>query len=900
MLPSPSRGFFIPETVQSSALDCGPASLKALLDGYGLPVGYGRLREACQTDIDGTSIDMIEEAAIALGLEAEQIMVPADHLLLREARTLPAIVVVVLPNGLTHFVVVWRKVGRWLQVMDPAVGRRWLGCRRFLQDVFVHEQAVPASGWREWAGTEDFLGALRVRMRACRIEPPVILDLIGTALADPGWKSMAALDAAVRMTGAMAGSAGLRRGSESARMTWRLFELGRAAETPEKSFLPRHHWSVWPAPEDPESLLLRGAVLVRVLGRRTDAGSDGAPVPDAAPGLAAARAEKSVRLERKLFPLLSSTRRLAIILLLAGLSVRGLAVFIESLLFRDTLGLGTLFAAPENRTAALAAILIFLFLMLLLNLGNLLGLMRLGRSLESQVRTLLLRKIPRIADRYFHSRLVSDMAERSHSLHKVRDMVFVGGQAVLALSGLTFTALGLIWLAPGSAGFTLLAGLAAVAVPLAVLPFLAERDMRVRTHTGALGRFFLDGLIGLAPIRAHHAESPIRRSHAALLQEWTKAGGERLGISLTGEIGQFLLGTGLAIVVIFHQANSGLDPATLLLIAFLALSLPAMGQVFAQCVQQYPLFRNILIRLYEPLEAPEDEDIRGRTGLTAVEESGCVPCGVAVEWQGVDLRVSRHEILHGITLSIPAGTHAAVVGPSGAGKSSLVGLLLGWHRASAGRVAVDGKPLEGRRLAQLRSETAWVDPAVQIWNRPMSGNLTYGMNDSGGEDGLEAVADRTGLNPILASLPEGWRTPLGENGALVSGGEGMRVRLARALLRGGVRLAVFDEPFRGLEREERRRLLNLARDRWKQATFICVTHDIADTGSFDRVIVMEDGRITEDGSPAELRDREGSRYRALLDAERTVRSELWEAPAWRRFRLEDGRLTGRDDPREAR
>jgi ATP-binding cassette subfamily B protein len=86
-------------------MDCGPAALKCLLEDFGIPVSYGRLREACQTDVDGTSIDTLEDVAVQLGLEAEQIMVPVDHLLLPEAQSLPALVVVRLPNGNTHFVV---------------------------------------------------------------------------------------------------------------------------------------------------------------------------------------------------------------------------------------------------------------------------------------------------------------------------------------------------------------------------------------------------------------------------------------------------------------------------------------------------------------------------------------------------------------------------------------------------------------------------------------------------------------------------------------------------------------------------------------------------------------------------------------------------------------------------
>ncbi len=83
-------------------------------------------------------------------------------------------------------------------------------------------------------------------------------------------------------------------------------------------------------------------------------------------------------------------------------------------------------------------------------------------------------------------------------------------------------------------------------------------------------------------------------------------------------------------------------------------------------------------------------------------------------------------ILDDVSLSIPAGSHVAVVGMSGAGKSTLLGLLLGWHRPTAGSVHVDGEPLDSTRLERLRLETAWVDPAVQLWNESLLDNLLYG------------------------------------------------------------------------------------------------------------------------------------------------------------------------------
>ena len=159
-----SHRFFAPEVVQTSAMDCGPASLKCLLEGFGVSVSYGRLREACQTDVDGTSIDVIEEVAGKLGLEAEQVMLPLDHLLLPETDALPALLVWRNPDGAPHFVVVWGSFGGRLQVMDPSMGRRWMKPQELLDNLYIHSMPIPAESWRGWAESDEFLGALRHRL----------------------------------------------------------------------------------------------------------------------------------------------------------------------------------------------------------------------------------------------------------------------------------------------------------------------------------------------------------------------------------------------------------------------------------------------------------------------------------------------------------------------------------------------------------------------------------------------------------------------------------------------------------------------------------------------------------------------------------------------------------------
>ena len=111
-----------------------------------------------------------------------------------------------------------------------------------------------------------------------------------------------------------------------------------------------------------------------------------------------------------------------------------------------------------------------------------------------------------------------------------------------------------------------------------------------------------------------------------------------------------------------------------------------------------------------------------------------------------------------------------------------------------------------------------------------------------------------------------------------------------ALARRGVRLVILDEPFRGLDREQRRVLLQRARQEWRAATLLCITHDVRSTQAFDRVLVVEGGRIIEDDAPARLASRPETRYRALLDAEAAVHAGLWSSARWRRLHLVAGRV----------
>ena len=857
----------VPEVVQTSNMDCGPAALKCLLEGFGINANYGRLREACQTDVDGTSIDTMEEIAIQLGLQAEQIVVPVDHVLLDAAGCLPAIAVVVLPNRVTHFVVLWRRHGSRVQVMDPAVGRRFVASRSFLSELYVHKMMVPAADWRDYAGSERFLQPLRERLRRLGAREAAIEEMVAAALRDPGWHSLAALDAAVRTLSSIAATGGVRPGEDA------IGVLQTFLDRPEH--IPEHYWFVRASPDlsdGLEQLSMRGAVLVRALGKSAATASS--------PELVAALEQPPARPGRELMRLLRADGVLSPAALIAALAVAGAGVILEAVLLRGLLGV----MPPEQKLGALAALVIFSFALLLIEWPLRDGLLRLGRRLEVRLRLAFLRKIPLLGDRYFQSRLKSDMAERSHSIHLIRRLPELGGQLLRSTFELVFTTAGILWLDPASAPLAILSAVSALSIPIVAQPLLIERDLRLRTHSGALSHFYLDALLGLFAIHSHGAQPAVRRQQESLLVEWARAGLNLQRLVIALESVQFVAGFGLAIWLLASHLGRYAEGGAVLLLVYWALNLPALGQEIALVAWQYPSYRNITLRLLEPLGAIESTQM---TPSPATQHA--VSAGASIRFEDVTVVAAGHTILRDLRLDIQSGEHVAVVGHSGAGKSSLVGLLLGWHRAATGRVLVDGEPLDEAGVANLRREIAWVDPAVHVWNRSLAENLRYGCANEARISTGEAI-DAADLAAVLKRLTEGSATPLGEAGGLVSGGEGQRVRFGRALLRPGIRLAILDEPFRGLDLDQRRVLLGRARDAWRQATLLCVTHDVGETLAFDRVLVIEQGHVVEDGRPSELAARSGSRFRAMLEAERAVREELWSDASWRHLRLECGEV----------
>src|SRR4051812_27949907 len=340
--PRPST--LIPEVVQISATDCGPAALKSVFAGMGLELNYRVLREACQTDVDGTSIVTLEELSNQLGLDAEEVMLPLDHVFLPEARALPAIIVTLSAGGRQHFIVLWKRIGPFVQVMDPAVGRRWARIETLTGTLYQHTTSAPAAAWREWAGSEEAVAAFERRLKD--LGAADAKAAVAKALEDPGHESIATLDAAIRAGQAVVRAGAIRRGSTADGLVRSMYAKARSGEVP----IPESYWSVRPNPEAEGELLLTGAVLLRFRGWRDDAAKSGeaAPGEDAAPPppapvdteLASALVAAQPSPAQTLRCLLREDPRSIPLLIAAGLVIATFGRILQALMLRGILDLG--------------------------------------------------------------------------------------------------------------------------------------------------------------------------------------------------------------------------------------------------------------------------------------------------------------------------------------------------------------------------------------------------------------------------------------------------------------------------------------------------------------------------------------------------------------------------------
>ncbi len=273
-------------------------------------------------------------------------------------------------------------------------------------------------------------------------------------------------------------------------------------------------------------------------------------------------------------------------------------------------------------------------------------------------------------------------------------------------------------------------------------------------------------------------------------------------------------------------------------------------------------FRQQIAGAAAPLMALLDTtpSIADRPGARALHRvAGCV------RFEGVCFAYpTGNEILHDVTLDIPAGTTLAIVGPSGAGKTTLVNLLPRLFDPTRGRILLDGLDVRHVTLASLRATIGLVSQEAVLFSHTIAENIRYGRPNATDAEVREAARAANALE-FIEQLPAGWDTVVGEHGHALSGGQRQRVAIARALLR-DPRILILDEATSSLDTETEQLIQDAVERVIVGRTTLVIAHRLSTVRRASQIVVLDGGRVIEQGSHEALLRRSGL-YRRLHDAQ---------------------------------
>jgi ATP-binding cassette subfamily B multidrug efflux pump len=513
--------------------------------------------------------------------------------------------------------------------------------------------------------------------------------------------------------------------------------------------------------------------------------------------------------------------------------------------------------------------------------GILLFLMRwiiigISRDIEFDLRNDLFRQLEKQAASYYHEHRTGDiMARMTNDLAAVRMLL---GPAIMYTANTVLFSAGALYFLLRISPFLTLTALAPMPLASIFIQFMGrkihQRFERIQAMFSDISAQAQENFSGARLVRAFAQEQAQVKAFERSNQEYIRRA-LRL-VRLMGMLWptlEFMLGLAMVISllvggheVLSHRIDIGGFVTFTMYMYMLMWPIIALGYV----VNLFERGTASVLRIHELLIAEPTIDDR-----EAAVAAAPAPIHGEIEFRDLNFAYptengSPVEVLHGISLRIPAGSSLALVGPTGSGKSTLVNLIPRLYDAPPGTVLIDGRPVRDYRLDHLRGAISFVPQETFLFSSSIRDNIAFGVEQASAEEVVRA-AEVAHIRQEFELFPNGFETAVGERGLTLSGGQKQRTALARAIVR-NPRILILDDALASVDTWTEERILQGLHRMMAGRTTILISHRISTVRHADRIAVLVRGRIAELGTHEELLERNG--YYAGLFQKQLLEEEL--------------------------